>query len=77
MGKLRHIGGVLKRHRIWMLLGLATGLAAGAAFASFAAAAFGGGHDFHGWYYVGATVFYTGGTPVFFYYLATRQDGPQ
>ena len=76
VGKLRHVREVLKRHPRWMLLGFATGLAAGA-LAAFAAAAFGGGHDPHGWYYVGAGVFHTGGTPAFFYYLAARQDRPQ
>ena len=49
----------------------------GAAFAAFAAAALGAGNDLHGWYYVGAAVFYTVGIPTFFYYLATRQDRPQ
>ena len=77
MGKLRHVRGVLKRHPRWMLLGFATGLAAGGALAAFAAAAFGGGHDPHGWYYVGAGVLHTGGAPAFFYYLAARQDRPQ
>ena len=48
----------------------------GGALAAFAAAAFGGGHDLHGWYYVGAGVFYTGGAPAFIYYLAARQDRP-
>ena len=62
MNRLRHIRGVLKRHPRWMLLGFATDWRRGGALAAFAAA-FGGGHDLHGWYYVGAGVFYTGGAP--------------